>query len=111
MPYFVHNIHMLAWFNKVHKVLKYLYPTAALSCRMLFRIRTFQFQMAPLRIAVIGAGIVGLSTAVQIQEALPSSQVTIIAEKFDIDTTSDGAAGTFQPASNLVAGVSRDVLK
>lgn len=68
--------------------------------------------MAPSqRVAVVGAGAVGLSTAVQIQDALPSSQVTIIAEKFDRDTTSDGAAGIFRPAVDCLPGVKPELLR
>lgn len=63
------------------------------------------------RVAVVGAGAVGLSTAVQIQDALPSSQVTIIAEKFDRDTTSDGAAGIFRPVVDCFPGVQPQLLR
>ncbi|KAI7805084.1 D-aspartate oxidase, partial [Triplophysa rosa] len=45
------------------------------------------------KVLVIGAGVVGLSTAVCIAETLSYCSVTIIAEKFSPDTTSDGAAG------------------
>lgn len=45
------------------------------------------------RVAVVGAGVVGFSTAVCIAEALPSCSVTLLAEKFSPHTTSDGAAG------------------
>eukprot|EP00066_Takifugu_rubripes_P010609 XP_003978580.1 PREDICTED: D-aspartate oxidase [Takifugu rubripes] len=49
--------------------------------------------MTRVRVAVVGAGVVGLSTAVCIAEALPFCSVTVLAEKFSPDTTSDGAAG------------------
>lgn len=49
-------------------------------------------------IVVIGAGVVGLSTAVNIQNLLPDRRVTVIADKFTKDTTSDGAAGIFRPS-------------
>ena len=48
-------------------------------------------------IAVVGAGIMGLSTAVRLQEELPGSDVTIIADRFSPDTTSDCAAGIWAP--------------
>lgn len=64
------------------------------------------------RVGVVGAGVVGLSTAVQIQESLPSSaQVTIIADKFDRDTTSDGAAGVFRPTAEVVKGVQPELFR
>ncbi|KAA0710838.1 D-aspartate oxidase [Triplophysa tibetana] len=49
--------------------------------------------MKRVKVLVIGAGVVGLSTAVCIAETLVCCSVTIIAEKFSPDTTSDGAAG------------------
>ncbi|XP_030630481.1 D-aspartate oxidase [Chanos chanos] len=49
--------------------------------------------MKNVKVAVVGAGVVGLSTAVCIAEVLPYCSVTIIADKFSPDTTSDGAAG------------------
>ncbi|XP_061100986.1 D-aspartate oxidase isoform X2 [Conger conger] len=45
------------------------------------------------RVVVVGAGVVGLSTAVCIAEALPYCSVTVLAERFTPDTTSDIAAG------------------
>ncbi|XP_076448849.1 D-aspartate oxidase-like isoform X2 [Babylonia areolata] len=63
------------------------------------------------RIAVIGAGIVGLTTAVNIQKLLPSAQITIIAEKFDNETTSSGAGGLYRPTAHLVKGVPVDTIK
>ncbi|XP_055346089.1 LOW QUALITY PROTEIN: D-aspartate oxidase-like [Paramacrobiotus metropolitanus] len=49
------------------------------------------------RVAVVGAGIVGLSAAVCIQEHVPDAQVAIFADRQDVATTSDGAAGIFHP--------------
>ena len=49
------------------------------------------------RIAILGAGVVGLSTATKIQQCLPNADVTIIADKFTKDTTSHGAGGIFLP--------------
>ncbi|XP_061700487.1 D-aspartate oxidase [Syngnathoides biaculeatus] len=45
------------------------------------------------KVAVVGAGVVGFSTAVQVAEGLPRCSVTLLADKFSPDTTSDGAAG------------------
>ena len=49
------------------------------------------------RVAVIGAGICGLSTAIRLQAADPSLDITIFAETFSPETTSDGAAGFWEP--------------
>lgn len=49
--------------------------------------------MQRVKVLVVGAGVVGLSTAVCIAETLPHCSVTVVAEKFSPDTTSDGAAG------------------
>ncbi|XP_061551787.1 D-aspartate oxidase [Phycodurus eques] len=48
---------------------------------------------AKVKVAVVGAGVVGFSTAVRVAEALPRCSVTLLADKFSPDTTSDGAAG------------------
>ncbi|KAK2166791.1 hypothetical protein LSH36_35g05017 [Paralvinella palmiformis] len=62
-------------------------------------------------VAVIGAGAIGLSTAVQVQELDRSARVTVIADKFEQDTVSDGAAGLFRPTVDYIPGVPRDILK
>uniref|UniRef100_A0A3Q3K3I1 D-aspartate oxidase n=2 Tax=Monopterus albus TaxID=43700 RepID=A0A3Q3K3I1_MONAL len=49
--------------------------------------------MKKARVVVVGAGVVGFSTAVCIAEALPMCSVTLLADKFSPNTTSDGAAG------------------
>lgn len=49
------------------------------------------------KVAVIGAGIIGLSSAVRIQEEAPDAEITLIAEKFSPETTSDLAAGIWGP--------------
>ncbi len=63
-----------------------------------------------MEVAVVGAGVVGLSTAVNIQQRLVGSHVTIIAEKFGDDTTSSGVGGHFRPNINHMKGVSREQL-
>ncbi|KAK2157770.1 hypothetical protein NP493_1851g00024 [Ridgeia piscesae] len=63
------------------------------------------------RVAVIGAGAVGLSTAVLVQRRIPGVDITIIADKFDKDTTSDGAAGIFRPSKNKTPGVPIPLLR
>ena len=68
-------------------------------------------QITMSRVAVIGAGVVGLSTSVLIQGRIPGVDVTIIADKFDKDTTSDGAAGIFRPTRGKTPGVPLPVLK
>jgi len=56
-------------------------------------------------VCVLGAGVVGLSTAEFIQDLRPDLKVTLLADKFLEDTTSNGAAGIFRPsASNFKAG-------
>ena len=44
-------------------------------------------------VAVTGAGIVGLSTAMLAQETIPGLHVTLISDHFSPDTTGDGSAG------------------
>ena len=61
------------------------------------------------RVCVIGAGVVGLSSAVRIQEELPHCDVTLLADRFSPDTTSDGSGGIW--FLHLVGGVSQDLLR
>ncbi|XP_050395748.1 D-aspartate oxidase isoform X1 [Patella vulgata] len=56
------------------------------------------------KIAVIGAGVVGLSTAINIQELIPTATVTLFADKFEKDTTSWGAGGLFRPTFHHIKG-------
>ncbi|KAH9490111.1 hypothetical protein Btru_044969 [Bulinus truncatus] len=49
------------------------------------------------KVVVIGAGIVGLSSAVVIQQSCPDIAVEIVADVFSPDTTSDGSAGFWEP--------------
>ena len=59
-------------------------------------------------VAVVGAGVMGLSAAVAIQERMPSVQVTVVADKLSVDTTSDGAGGLFVP---YAAGVDTSLIR
>ncbi|XP_017277085.1 D-aspartate oxidase-like [Kryptolebias marmoratus] len=54
--------------------------------------------MKSVRVVVVGAGVVGFSTAVCISEAFPSCSVTLVADSFSPHTTSDGAAGIMYAA-------------
>ncbi|PVD21198.1 hypothetical protein C0Q70_19366 [Pomacea canaliculata] len=63
------------------------------------------------RIAILGAGIVGLTTAVNVQREIPLASVTIIADKFGTDTTSSGSGGFFRPTTTLVRGVQPETVK
>ncbi|NWT33561.1 OXDD oxidase, partial [Cardinalis cardinalis] len=53
--------------------------------------------MASPKIAVVGAGVIGLSTALCITETCPSSSVTVLSDQFSPNTTSDVAAGMLIP--------------
>lgn len=54
-----------------------------------------------MRVAVIGAGVIGLSTALCVHERfhplVPCLQLEVYADRFTPHTTSDGAAGLWQP--------------
>lgn len=54
-----------------------------------------------LRICILGAGVVGLNTALELQRVYPGCDLTIIAKDFTINTTSHGAAGIFRPGSSF----------
>lgn len=54
-------------------------------------------KMAAPKVAVIGAGVVGLSTALCIVETCPSCSVTVLSDQFSPNTTSNVAAGVLIP--------------
>ncbi|XP_060062714.1 D-aspartate oxidase-like [Ylistrum balloti] len=62
-------------------------------------------------IIVIGAGVVGLSSAVSIQRALPGATVKVVADKFYDETTSYGAGGIFEPTTTNTPGIPFETLK
>ncbi|KAL4237495.1 hypothetical protein ACF0H5_002210 [Mactra antiquata] len=62
------------------------------------------------KVAVIGAGAVGLSTALNTQQILPHASVTIIADRFTRDTTSHGAGGLFLPSIDHLHGRDPDLV-
>lgn len=50
------------------------------------------------KILVVGAGVCGLTSAVQIAEFYKGTlEVTLVSEKFSPDTTGDGSAGLWSP--------------
>ncbi|XP_070554858.1 D-aspartate oxidase-like isoform X2 [Ptychodera flava] len=51
----------------------------------------------PSSVCIVGAGVIGVSTGVCIQENIPDATVTIVADKFTPDTTSDGSGGLWEP--------------
>lgn len=53
--------------------------------------------MVKAKIAVVGAGLIGLSTAICISESISNCTVTVIAHTFTPNTTSDVAAGILIP--------------
>ncbi|ESO92419.1 hypothetical protein LOTGIDRAFT_120886 [Lottia gigantea] len=46
-----------------------------------------------MKVCVVGAGVIGLSSAIRIQEEVLGCDVTLIADRFSPDTTFDGAGG------------------
>lgn len=66
--------------------------------------------MGALRVGVLGAGIVGLTSALEVLQTFPSVHLTVIADKFNQDTTSDGAAGIFRPGTSF-SGPNPDITK
>ncbi|XP_063699276.1 D-aspartate oxidase [Culicoides brevitarsis] len=50
-----------------------------------------------MNLCVVGGGVVGLTTALELQKEFRNANITIVAEKLLKDTTSDVAAGIFRP--------------
>ena len=44
-----------------------------------------------------GAGVIGLSTALRVRQTVRDAEVTVLASSFNAETTSDGAAGLWEP--------------
>ncbi|CAH0380899.1 unnamed protein product [Bemisia tabaci] len=57
--------------------------------------------MGSAKVCVLGAGIVGLNTALLLQKEYPELRITLIADKINEETTSDGAAGIFRPGTSF----------
>lgn len=53
--------------------------------------------------AVIGAGVVGLTCALRVLTEMPGARVTIISDKLGTDTTTAGAAGLWGPYVSLAS--------
>jgi D-aspartate oxidase len=49
-----------------------------------------------MKIVIIGSGIVGLTTGLELQKEYRNAQISIIADKFNKDTVSYVAAGIFR---------------
>lgn len=62
-------------------------------------------------IAVLGAGIIGVSTALNIQKLLPSARIKIISEKFGQETTSWGSGGLFRPCAKYIKGTPEEKIR
>uniref|UniRef100_U5ESP7 Putative d-aspartate oxidase n=1 Tax=Corethrella appendiculata TaxID=1370023 RepID=U5ESP7_9DIPT len=63
-----------------------------------------------MRIGVIGAGVVGLTTALELQNQFRNAEIEIVADKFGEDTTSYVAAGVFRPGTSF-SGPNIDVTR
>lgn len=56
------------------------------------------------RVCVLGAGVAGLTSAVQLLERVPGLEVTLVAEQWDSETTSYGAGGLWYVRFAATAG-------
>lgn len=50
-----------------------------------------------MRVAVVGAGVIGVTSAFAVKSSFPSYDVKIFADAFSPDTTGDGSAGLCYP--------------
>lgn len=62
-------------------------------------------------IAILGAGIIGLSTADYLVELKLKANITILSKSFLEDTTSDGAGGIFRPDDRHLPGVPENSIR
>lgn len=52
-----------------------------------------------MKIGIVGSGVIGLTTALELQNEYRNAQIVIIADKFNKETTSHVAAGIFRPGA------------
>ena len=65
--------------------------------------------------SILGAGIVGLATTLRLVEVIEEFNkdfdITIIAESFGTETTSDGAGGIFRPDDRFMQGIAKETAR
>ena len=62
------------------------------------------------KVLILGGGVVGLNTALRLQDDLPDCQLTLMAESVGQDCVSNVAAGIFRPSASI-RGPSADLTK
>lgn len=63
-----------------------------------------------MQVGIIGAGIVGLTTGLELQKEFPNARISLFADRFNEDTTSYVAAGIFRPGTSFT-GPTLDITK
>ncbi|XP_052778170.1 D-aspartate oxidase-like isoform X2 [Mya arenaria] len=53
--------------------------------------------MSRRRVCVVGAGVIGLSSALRVLDVCPDAEVTVVAAKFSPETTTDVSGGFWEP--------------
>lgn len=64
-----------------------------------------------MKVAVVGSGVVGLTTALELQKEFRNAKIFIIADKFYKETTSYAAAGIFRPGMSVYYQISQCICK
>ena len=49
------------------------------------------------KVGILGAGIIGLTSAIRIKEKFPDAKIVVYANNFSPNTTSDVSAGYWEP--------------
>jgi len=62
-----------------------------------------------MKICVVGAGIIGTSSAIKLKKAFPEAELAIVAASFSPLTTSDGSGGFWRP--HLLGGTPPELVK
>jgi D-aspartate oxidase len=63
--------------------------------------QSISIRVKSMKIGIVGAGVCGLTTALELQNEFPNAQVSILADKFYKETTSYVAAGIFRPGTSF----------
>ena len=86
--------------------------SSVFTCTILYKSKESMLpQSNQLNFLVLGAGVVGLSTAINACKMWPDALVTVMADKFNEATTSYGAGGIFRPTFDKLPGVPENLLR
>lgn len=77
--------------------LHYLYHRSYTRINLSGEATSVEANVKKMRVAVVGAGVIGVTSAFTVKSAFPRYDVKIFADAFSPNTTGDGSAGLWSP--------------